>query len=145
MTIKYSNNRCTIQSLNPQYIAENILNREFTSKAPNQKRLTDVTEFHYYIGIKKCKVYLIAIPDLYDRRSVSYVVGDSNNNTLVFDTVDEALQTNPDAHPLFRSDMEFLYINRVFRTKLVNAEITQSMSIFASCIYYDPMEGFRGI
>ncbi|EDS07196.1 hypothetical protein CLOSCI_01857, partial [[Clostridium] scindens ATCC 35704] len=29
-TIKYSNNGCTGQAANPQYIAENILNREFT-------------------------------------------------------------------------------------------------------------------
>ena len=60
-TIKYSNNGCTRQAANPQYIAENILNREFTAKAPNEKWLTDVTEFHYYIGIEKHKVYLSAI------------------------------------------------------------------------------------
>ena len=57
-TIKYSNNGCTRQAADPQYIAENILNREFTAKAPNEKWLTDVTEFHYYIGIEKHKVYL---------------------------------------------------------------------------------------
>ena len=28
-TIKYANNGCTRQSANPQYIAENVLNREF--------------------------------------------------------------------------------------------------------------------
>ena len=72
-----------------QYIAENILNREFTAKAPNEKWLTDVTEFHYYIGIEKHKVYLSAILDLYDRRIVSYVIRDKNNNALVFDTVDK--------------------------------------------------------
>ena len=55
-TIKYSNNGCTRQAANPQYIAENILNREFTAKAPNEKWLTDVTEFHYYIGMEKHKV-----------------------------------------------------------------------------------------
>ena len=58
-TIKYSNNGCTRQAADPQYIAENILNREFTAKAPNEKWLTDVTEFHYYIGIEKHKVYLV--------------------------------------------------------------------------------------
>ena len=63
-TIKYSNNGCTRQSANPQYIAENILNREFTAKAPNEKWLTDVTEFHYYIGMEKHKIYLSAILDL---------------------------------------------------------------------------------
>lgn len=51
-TIKYANDSCTRQAANPQYIAENILNREFTAEAPNEKWLTDVTEFHYYIGRK---------------------------------------------------------------------------------------------
>ena len=66
-TIKYSNNGCTRQAANPQFIAENILNRDFTADAPNQKWLTDVTEFKYYTGIEVHKVYLSAILDLYDR------------------------------------------------------------------------------
>ena len=69
-TIKYANDGCTRQSSNPQFIAENILNREFTAEAPNQKWLTDVTEFHYYTGIEKHKIYLSAILDLFDRRTV---------------------------------------------------------------------------
>ena len=65
--IKYSNHGCTRQSANPYYIAENLLNREFKADAPNEKWLTDVTEFPYYIGLEKHKVYLSAILDLYDR------------------------------------------------------------------------------
>ena len=144
-TIKYSNNGCTRQAVNPQYIAENILNREFTAKAPNEKWLTDVTEFHYYIGMEKRKVYLSAILDLYDRRIVSYVIRDKNNNALVFDTVDNALLRNPGAQPLFHSDRGFQYTNRIFHTKLVNAGIIQSMSRVAKCIDNGPMEGFWGI
>ena len=144
-TIKYSNNGCTRQAANPQYIAENILNREFTAEASNEKWLTDVTEFHYYIGIEKHKVYLSAILDLYDRRIVSYVIRDNNNNTLVFDTIDEALRRNPDAQPLFHSDRGFQYTNRTFHAKLVDAGITQSMSRVAKCIDNGPMEGFWGI
>ena len=128
-----------------QYIAENILNREFTAKAPNEKWLTDVTEFHYYIGMEKRKVYLSAILDLYDRRIVSYVIRDKNNNALVFDTVDNALLRNPGAQPLFHSDRGFQYTNRIFHTKLINAGITQSMSRVAKCIDNGPMEGFWGI
>ena len=141
-TIKYSNNGCTRQAASPQYIAENILNREFTAKAPNEKWLTDVTEFHYYIGMEKRKVYLSAILDLYDRRIVSYVIRDKNNNALVFDTVDNALLRNPGAQPLFHSDRGFQYTNRTFHTKLVNAGIIQSMSRVAKCIDNGPMEGF---
>lgn len=63
-TIKYANNGCTRQAANPQFIAENVLNREFYADAPNEKWLTDVTEFKYYIGQEKHKVYLSAILDL---------------------------------------------------------------------------------
>ncbi|MGN6713046.1 IS3 family transposase [Anaerocolumna jejuensis] len=141
-TIKYSNNGCTRQTANPQYIAENILHREFTAEAPNEKWLTDVTEFHYYTGIEKHKVYLSAILDLYDRRIVSYIIRDSNNNALVFDTFNAAIKVNPDAHPLFHSDRGFQYTNRVFHTKLEKAGMIQSMSRVAKCIDNGPMEGF---
>lgn len=144
-TIKYSNNGCTRQAKNPQYIAENILNREFTAKQPNEKWLTDVTEFHYYVGIEKRKVYLSAILDLYDRRIVSYVINNSNNNALVFETFDAAVQANPEAHPLFHSDRGFQYTNRCFHTKLEAAGMIQSMSRVAKCIDNGPMEGFWGI
>ena len=32
---------------NPQHVAENLLNREFTAEKPNEKWVTDVTEFKY--------------------------------------------------------------------------------------------------
>ena len=144
-TIKYSNHGCTRQAANPQYIAENLLNREFTADAPNKKWLTDVTEFKYYTGIEVHKIYLSAILDLYDRRIVSFIIGDSNNNALVFDTFDEAVKANPDAHPLFYSDRGFQYTNRNFHSKLENAGMIQSMSRVAKCIDNGPMEGFWGI
>ena len=144
-TIKYANDGCTRQASNPQYLAENILNREFTAHAPNEKWLTDVTEFHYYVGIEKHKVYLSAILDLYDRRIVAYCIGDSNNNHLVFETFDTAVKENPDAHPLFHSDRGFQYTNRVFHAKIEAAGMLQSMSRVAKCIDNGPMEGFWGI
>ncbi|MCR3761937.1 IS3 family transposase [Clostridium felsineum] len=144
-TIKYANKGCTRHAVNPQYIAENLLNREFTADAPNKKWLTDVTEFNYYIGAEKRKVYLSAILDLYDRRIVSYVVRDSNNNALVFETFDAAVNANPDAHPLFHSDRGFQYTNRIFHQKLTGAGLTQSMSRVGKCIDNGPMEGFWGI
>ncbi len=144
-TIKYSNNGCTRQAANPQFIAENILNRDFTADAPNQKWLTDVTEFKYYTDIEVHKVYLSAILDLYDRRIVSYVIGDSNNNPLVFATFDKAISANPGATPLCHSDRGFQYTNRVFHSKLEAVGMTQSMSRVAKCIDNGPMEGFWGI
>ena len=144
-TIKYSNHGCTRSAKNPQHVAENILNREFHAQAPNEKWLTDVTEFKWYEGIEVHKVYLSAILDLYDRRIVSYVVSDRNDNSLVFKTFDKAVHDNPEAHPIFHSDRGFQYTNRTFHHKLEQAGMTQSMSRVAHCIDNGPMEGFWGI
>jgi transposase InsO family protein len=144
-TIKYANNGCTRRAANPQYIAENLLNRKFHADAPDQKWLTDVTEFKWYEGLVIHKVYLSAILDLYDRRIVSYVIRDTNDNSLVFETFDRAVAENPDAHPLFHSDRGFQYTNRTFHAKLEKAGMTQSMSRVGKCIDNGPMEGFWGI
>ena len=144
-TIKYTNNGCTRSEKDPQVIAENILNREFHADAPNEKWLTDVTEFKWYEGKEVHKIYLSAILDLYDKRIVSFVIGDHNNNPLVFETFDKALEHNPDAHPIFHSDRGFQYTSKVFHQKLVDAGMIQSMSRVAKCIDNGPMEGFWGI
>ena len=91
------------------------------------------------------KIYLSAILDLFDRRIVSFVIRDHNDNPLVFDTFDTAVKANPNAHPLFHSDRGFQYTNRTFHGKLVDAGMTQSMSRVAKCIDNGTMEGFRGI
>ena len=129
----------------PQITAENILNRNFYADKPNEKWLTDVTEFKYYIGTTVKKLYLSAILDLYDRRIVAFKIGDSNNNDLVFSTFDEAVQLNPDAHPIFHSDRGFQYTSKTFHQKLVDAGMIQSMSRVGRCIDNGPMEGWWGI
>ncbi len=144
-TIKYNNHGCTRRAKNPQYVAENLLARNFHADKPNEKWLTDVTEFKWYAGIEVHKVYLSAILDLYDRRIVAYVVGDYNDNPLVFKTFDRAVKANPNTHPLFHSDRGFQYTNRTFHHKLEKAGMTQSMSRVAKCIDNGPMEGFWGI
>lgn len=129
----------------PEVIAENVLNREFYADAPNEKWLTDVTEFKYYVGEETKKLYLSAILDLYDRRIVSYKIGSSNNNPLVFEMFDEAIQNNPNAHPLFHSDRGFQYTSKAFHKKLMKAGMRQSMSRVGRCIDNGPMEGYWGI
>ena len=144
-TIKYNNHGCTRRAKNPQYLAENLLDRQFYAAKPNEKWLTDVTEFKWFEGVKVQKLYLSAILDLCDRRIVSYVLSERNDNPLVFKTFDKAVKANPDAHPLFHSDRGFQYTNRTFHHKLVQAGMTQSMSRVAHCIDNGPMEGFWGI
>ena len=129
----------------PETEADNVLNREFYADAPNEKWLTDVTEFKYYVGPEVRKLYLSAILDLYDKRIVAYNIADSNNNQLVFDNFDDAVALNPDAHPLFHSDRGFQYTNKTFYNKLQAAKMRQSMSRVGRCIDNGPMESFWGM
>jgi putative transposase len=126
----------------PEVTAENVLNRDFESDAFGTKWLTDVTEMKY--GLQR-KAYLSAILDLSDKSIVSFVIGHSNNNELVFKTFDIAHQTYPGAKPIFHSDRGFQYTSKVFKKKLDDAEMTQSMSRVSRCIDNGPMESFWGI
>ncbi len=74
--------------------AENLLGRDFNASKPNEKWATDVTEFK--IIEMKQKMYLSAIIDLYDRSIVSYVISKRNDNHLVFETFEKAMESNPD-------------------------------------------------
>lgn len=125
----------------PEITAANILNREFTANFINEKWLTDVTEVKYGYGQK---AYISAIIDLMDRRIVAYVIGRSNNNPLVFETLDKAIMSNPGARPLLHSDRGFQYTSRFFHAKLEAAGIEHSMSRVGRCIDNGPMEGFWG-
>lgn len=138
--IRRKRHSCTIRSPKEQAV-ENILNRDFKATAPNQKWLSDITEFKY--GANE-KAYLSAIIDLYDKRIVSYVIGHRNNNELVFETFDKAVLENPTATPIFHSDRGFQYTNPVFKAKLAQAHMIQSMSRVGKCIDNGPMEGFWG-
>ena len=125
----------------PQITAENILNRKFVADNPNEKWLTDVTEFKMTNG---SKAYLSAILDLGDNSIISYVLGKSNNNKLVFDTLDKAIEANPTATPLFHSDRGFQYTCKTFKMKLNKINAVQSMSRVGRCIDNGPMEAFWG-
>ncbi|MFC0215399.1 IS3 family transposase, partial [Paenibacillus chartarius] len=125
----------------PQQVAENVLNREFQAEAPNEKWVTDVTEFKYGNGQK---AYLSAILDLHDKSIVSYVLGHSNNNPLVFRTLKLALKAAPRSKALLHSDRGFQYTSLSFKKLLDKAKLKQSMSRVGRCIDNGPMESFWG-
>ena len=143
-TIKHNPHGITKTSKQPYHIAKNYLNRNFHADQLNEKWLTDVSEFKYYEGNQMKKVYLSAILDLADRRIVSFVISDRNDNQLVFDTFDKAIQLEPDAHPLFHSDRGFQYTSKQMNNRLKKQGMKQSMSRVACCIDNGPMEGFWG-
>lgn len=125
----------------PQQIAENLLNRKFTAAQSNEKWLTDVTEFKYGDGHK---AYLSAILDLHDKSIVAYALSHSNNNNLVFTTLDLALKAAPGSSPMIHSDRGFQYTSWEFKKRLDAHGLTQSMSRVGKCIDNGPMEGFWG-
>ncbi|MEN6327710.1 MAG: IS3 family transposase [Syntrophomonas sp.] len=86
-----------------------------------------------------------SILDLKDRGIISFAMGRSNNNQLVFDTFDLAVSKYPDVHPLFHSDRGFQYTSKQFKTRLKKAGMIQNMSRVGRCIDNGPMEGFWGI
>ena len=144
-SVKHAPQGCTQGAASPRHLAENVLNRDFHADKPNEKWLTDVTEFRYYVGSNLRKLYLSAILDLCDRRIVSFAIRDSNDAALVHSTLDQALEANPGARPLLHSDRGSAYTTQVFHDKLAAAGITQSMSRVGTCIDNGPMEGFWGI
>lgn len=151
-TIKYAPHSCTRSEKSPAYLAENLLQRDFHADRPGEKWVTDVSEFAVTLpepdssgNLKREKLYLSAILDLFDRRIISYVIGKQNNNELVFETFRQAVIKYPDAHPLFHSDRGFQYTNKTFHNMLEEAGMTQSMSRVGCCTDNGAMEGFWGI
>jgi putative transposase len=135
------NKRKKYAASTPQHVAENLLNREFSAKKPNEKWVTDVTEFKYGHGQK---AYLSAILDLHDNTIVSHVFGHTNNNSLVFQTVKKAIKAAPKSKPLLHSDRGFQYTSFKFKKILKKGKVVQSMSRVGRCIDNGPMESFWG-
>lgn len=125
----------------PQQVTENLLDRKFYADAPNEKWLTDVTEFKY--GNSQ-KAYLSAILDLHDKSIVAYVLAHSNNNPLVFQTLNLAMRAAPGSSPLLHSDRGYQYTSLGFKKLLDDNNMIQSMSRVGRCIDNGPMESFWG-
>jgi putative transposase len=122
-------------------VAPNLLKREFEADAPNEKWVTDVTEFS--VGDKK--LYLSPIMDLFDRQIISYAIGPSPNLELTNDSLRGALATlKVGQAPLVHSDQGFQYQHSSWRTLLENDGAVQSMSRKANCYDKAVMENFFG-
>jgi putative transposase len=122
-------------------IAPNLLNREFDATAPNQKWVTDVTEF----SVGDQKLYLSPVMDLFDRQIISYTVGTSPNLALTNTSLQQALTClQPGQQPLVHSDQGFQYQHISWRRLLEGAGAVQSMSRKANCYDNAVMENFFG-
>ena len=123
-------------------IAENKLNREFTVEQPNQKWVTDVTEFK----VNNQKVYLSPIIDLFNREVISYEVRTSVTLPLVTDMLKAATsKLLPHEKPLIHSDQGWQYQNKQYQNHLKQNGLLQSMSRKGNCLDNAVAENFFGI
>ena len=79
-------------------IAPNLLNRDFHADKPNQKWVTDVTEFRLFGE----KLYLSPILDLHSSDLVSYTISDRPVLSMVTSMLDKAFARNPNDTNLIR-------------------------------------------
>lgn len=121
--------------------ADNVLNREFTATAPNQKWVTDITEFR----VSDRKVYLSPVMDLFDRQIISYSVSTSPNLELTNSSLRDALATLDQGQaPIVHSDQGFQYQHQSWQRLLTRAGATPSMSRKANCYDNAVIESFFG-
>ncbi len=112
-------------------VAENLLNRDFTSSAPNQCWATDIT----YVWTLEGWLYLAVVLDLYSRRIVGWAMDkrlEAENLTL------RALHMalfgrDPDAGLLHHSDRGSQYACKGYQELLDLRGITCSMSRRGNC------------
>lgn len=123
-------------------IAPNLLERNFQADRPNQKWVTDVTEFSLFGQ----KLYLAPILDLYSRDIVSYAVTNSPSFRLVTDMLEQAFQKIPaDTSLILHSDQGWQYQMKPYQRMLIAKGIRQSMSRKGNCLDNAVMENFFGI
>ena len=67
---------------------ENLINRDFRAAAPNEKWLTDITEFQIPAG----KVYLSPVIDCFDGLVISWSIGTRPDAELVNTMLDAAIE-----------------------------------------------------
>jgi transposase InsO family protein len=124
--------------------APNILSRDFAAKAPNQKWVTDVTEFN----IKGEKVYLSPILDLYNQEIISYTITDRPQVSMVMEMIKVAfkrLRVGGQPQPVLHSDQGWQYKMRIYQQALNAQGISQSMSRKGNCLDNAVMENWFGI
>ncbi|QQZ09505.1 IS3 family transposase [Heyndrickxia vini] len=122
--------------------APNILERDFHASKPNEKWVTDVTEFHLHGE----KLYLSPIMDLYNGEIIAYNIEHRPVFSLVSKMLDEAFdRLNEEDTPILHSDQGWHYQMNQYRSALKERGIIQSMSRKGNCLDNAVMENFFGL
>jgi putative transposase len=131
---------CTTDSDHDLPVAANVLQREFTAAAPNERWAGDTTEFR--LG-ESGKVYLAAILDLFSRFVVGWAISTVNDRHLTLAALTMALNRRcPEAGLLHHSDRGSTYASADYQRRLDAHGITCSMSRTGNCWDNAVMEAF---
>lgn len=123
-------------------IAPNIIQRDFSTNAPNQKWTTDITEF----SLHGTKLYLSPILDMYNGEIISYNISERPVLGQVIDMLDKAFAKIPDdTNLIFHSDQGWQYQHKQYQERLKEKGIRQSMSRKGNCLDNSIMENFFGL
>lgn len=122
--------------------APNILARHFKASQPNEKWVTDVTEFK----IAGRKLFLSPILDLYNGEIISYQLAQRPQFMMVKTMLSKALKClSKKDRPILHSDQGWQYRMDKYRMILSQHNITQSMSRKGNCLDNAVIENFFGI
>jgi transposase InsO family protein len=122
----------------------NILDREFKVSAPHKVYCTDITYLFYGKGKR---AYLSAVKDLATKEIVAYHLSQNIDMEIIWNTLAKAVSITPEScfeNLIWHSDQGFHYTHPIFREKLKELKITQSMSRKGNCIDNAPIESFFG-
>ncbi len=121
---------------------DNLLNRDFSAGAPNEKWLTDITEFQIPAG----KVYLSPMIDCFDGMVVSWSIGTRPNAELVNTMLDAAIDkvAASGERPVVHSDRGGHYRWPGWLTRIADAKLVRSMSRKGCSPDNAACEGFFG-
>ena len=123
-------------------IAPNLLERDFEAEKPNQKWVTDVTEFSLFGQ----KIYLSAILDLCSRDIVSYTISDRPVLSIAITMLEKAFAQIPDrTNLILHSDQGWHYQHKQYQQMLTAKGIRQSMSRKGNCLDNAVIENFFGL
>lgn len=122
--------------------APNILDRNFHAEKPNEKWVTDITEFKLFGE----KLYLSPMLDLFNGEIITYTIGSRPKYSLVKTMLDQAFERLLDGDKLLiHSDQGWHYRMPQYQHALNENNITQSMSRKGNCYDNAVMENFFGI
>jgi transposase InsO family protein len=115
----------TTDSHHDQPVAENLLNRDFTATAPDQKWVADIT----YIRLAEGWLYLAVILDCFSRRVVGWSMSRRIDAALVCQALRMALLGRcPKTALIHHSDRGVQYASQATRELLEQHHLTLSMS-----------------